>query len=283
MPARILVVEDNQENRELMTYLLTAFGHTVFAAQDGEEGLEAARRELPDLVLSDLQMPKVDGYELARSFRQDPRLATRPLVAVTSYAMRGDREKVLAAGFDAYISKPIVPEEFVNQVERFLDPAQHSLGPPILAGSDPLPGPMPYHATILAVDNSPVNLSLIQSTLEPFGYKVIRAASVNEAIAYARTRAPDLILSDLHMPDADGFDFFEAVRAEPSLKSVPFAIISSTFWPSSDLAQALNLGISRFILRPIEPLQLVEEIKACLAGCPKILAEENKRGNDFDS
>src|SRR5260221_12288833 len=113
MPARILVIEDNAENLELMTYLLTAFHHMVFTARDGEEGLEVARRELPDLILCDLQMPILDGYGVARALRQDARLARHPLVAITAFAMRGDRDRVLAAGFNGYISKPITPEEFV--------------------------------------------------------------------------------------------------------------------------------------------------------------------------
>ena len=268
MPARILVIEDNQENLDLMLYLLTAFGHTVFAAQDGDEGLQAARREVPDLVLTDLQMPRVDGYEVARAFRNDPRLTRCPLVAVTSYAMRGDRERVLAAGFDGYISKPIVPEEFVSQVESFLTAALHSEPHPAPVADRPSPAPGPFHKTILAVDNSSVNLSLIQSVLEPFGYKVIPVASVREAIDIARETVPDLILSDLHMPDSDGFHFFETMRADPKLKSVPFAIISSTFWPESDLSRALRLGVRKFIQRPIDPRQLLAEVEACLAESP---------------
>ena len=265
MPARILVIEDNVDSLELMTYLLSAFGHTVFAACDGEEGLEIARRELPDLVLSDLQMPKKDGYEVARALRKDLRLARQPLVAVTAFAMQGDRDRVLAAGFDGYISKPIVPEEFVGQVERFLAPGHHSIAQPALHSEGHNPAQVPYHTTILAVDNSPVNLSLVRNTLGPFGYKVITAATVHEALALARQNPPDLILSDLHMPDADGYDFFDAVRTEPNLKSIPFVIISSTIWPESDLSHTLSIGVNRFILRPIDPQQLVAEIGACLA------------------
>lgn len=265
MPARILVIEDNVDSLELMNYILTAFGHTVFTARDGEEGLETARRELPDLILSDLQMPKTDGYEVARALRKDPRLSMQPLVAVTAFAMHGDRARVLAAGFDGYISKPIVPEEFVGQVERFLAPDHRSIAHPALQSEGHNPAQIPYHTTILAVDNSPVNLTLVRNTLGPFGYKVITAATVREALALARENPPDLILSDLHMPDADGYDFFEAVRTEPTLKSIPFVIISSTIWPGSDLSRTLSIGVSRFILRPIDPQQLVSEIAACLA------------------
>jgi CheY-like chemotaxis protein len=118
--ALILIIEDNPTNMLLMAYLLNAFGHTVFESVSGEDGLATAKRELPELILSDLQMPGMDGYEVARQLKLDPRLNTVPLVAVTAYAMVGDRDKVLAAGFDGYIPKPINPETFVGEVEAFL-------------------------------------------------------------------------------------------------------------------------------------------------------------------
>ena len=120
MPARILIIEDNPTNLDLMTYLLQAFGHAPLTAWDGEEGLEAACREAPDLIICDVQLPKVDGYEIARWLKSHPHLCTLPLVAVTALAMVGDRDKVLAAGFDGYIAKPISPDTFVGEVEEFL-------------------------------------------------------------------------------------------------------------------------------------------------------------------
>jgi CheY-like chemotaxis protein len=122
-PARILLIEDNDENLELMTYLLEAFGHTVLTARDGRQGLDVASRDTPDLILCDLQMPKLDGFGVLREIRRDRRLAKTPLVAITAFAMRDDHDRVLAAGFDGYLAKPIVPEEFVGQVESFLSSA----------------------------------------------------------------------------------------------------------------------------------------------------------------
>jgi len=118
---------------------------------------------------------------------------------------------------------------------------------------------------ILVVDNSPVNLHMMHSTLEPFGYQVTSAASAKEGLEIASKNAPDLILSDLHMPEADGYDFLKAVRADPDLRAVPFAMISSTVWRDVDPGVALSLGASKFILRPIEPHKLIAEIEECLA------------------
>ncbi len=117
---RILIIEDNPENMELMTYLLTAFGHTPILAVDGEEGIQTAVRTIPDLILCDLSLPKKDGYEVAHFLRAEAALSRVPIIAVTASAMVGDRERVLAAGFDGYISKPISPETFVTEVERYL-------------------------------------------------------------------------------------------------------------------------------------------------------------------
>lgn len=120
MLARILVIEDNAASLELMTYLLKAFGYTTLVARDGEEGLKAAHQESLDLIICDIELPKLNGYEIARQLKRHPVLKAIPLVAVTAYAMVGDREKALAVGFDGYIPKPIEPELFVGQVEAFL-------------------------------------------------------------------------------------------------------------------------------------------------------------------
>jgi CheY-like chemotaxis protein len=121
MPKRILVIEDNPVNLELMTDLLDAFGFTVLAARDGSLGIELVRQEKLDLIICDMQMPGMDGYEVAAYLKRDPMLRRIPLVAVTALAMVGDREKVLAAGFDGYIDKPISPELFKKQIEGFME------------------------------------------------------------------------------------------------------------------------------------------------------------------
>jgi CheY-like chemotaxis protein len=121
--ARILIIEDNAANLELMTYLLDAFGHTVSVAYDGVEGLAALRANLPDLIICDVQLPNIDGYAVARCLKGDPARCHVPIVAVTALAMVGDRNRILASGFDGYIAKPINPEMFVRQVEAFLAPS----------------------------------------------------------------------------------------------------------------------------------------------------------------
>jgi CheY-like chemotaxis protein len=120
MSARILIIEDNATNMELMRYLLQAFGHTTLAASDGRQGLVAARYEMPDLIICDIHLPKLDGFGIVRKLKEDPCTRVLPVIAVTAHAMVGDRDKLLDAGFDGYICKPIEPELFVTQIDAFL-------------------------------------------------------------------------------------------------------------------------------------------------------------------
>jgi two-component system, cell cycle response regulator DivK len=125
MGHRILLIEDNERNRYLAAFLLRNRGHAVLEAVDGPEGIALAERERPDLILLDIQLPGLDGYEVARRLKRHPVLCAIPIVAVTSYAMAGDRDKALEAGCDGYIEKPIDPEIFASEVETFLRVGSH--------------------------------------------------------------------------------------------------------------------------------------------------------------
>ena len=121
--AKILLIEDNPNNRYLVSFLLEGRGYEVVLAHDGPAGIALARSIRPALILLDIQLPEMDGYEVARRLQADPASATIPIVAVTSFAMLGDRERALAAGCDGYIEKPIDPETFAAEVEVHLPDA----------------------------------------------------------------------------------------------------------------------------------------------------------------
>ncbi|MGH6648573.1 response regulator [Aquabacterium sp.] len=120
MTTCFLIIEDNAANMELVRYLLTFSGYEVLLARDGQQGLEIALREQPDLIICDLQMPGLDGYQVLEQLRSRPQGAQAIVIAVTAFSMPNDRQKVMTAGFNGYISKPIEPENFVNQIESFL-------------------------------------------------------------------------------------------------------------------------------------------------------------------
>jgi CheY-like chemotaxis protein len=105
----------------LTTFILEKHGHNVIQAWDGRQGIEAAAQNVPDLILLDIQLPEMDGYAVATSLKTNPLLAKVPIVAVTSYAMAGDKERILAAGCNGYIEKPINPETFIEQLSIFLE------------------------------------------------------------------------------------------------------------------------------------------------------------------
>lgn len=118
MNQTILLIEDNEQNRYLATFLLERHGYRVVAAPDGTRGVELARTLAPGLILLDIQLPTMDGYAVARALREIGSLRGTPIIAVTSYAMVGDREKALAAGCTGYIEKPINPDTFVAEIEH---------------------------------------------------------------------------------------------------------------------------------------------------------------------
>lgn len=120
MKRTILMIEDNVQNRYLATYLLEQRGYKVVSAEDGPSGIALAQTLVAELILLDIQLPLMDGYAVAQALRGVDALRSTPIVAVTSYAMPGDREKCLAAGCNGYIEKPINPETFVTEIERFL-------------------------------------------------------------------------------------------------------------------------------------------------------------------
>ena len=120
MAEKILFVEDNPQNRYLVTFLLEKSGFEVIAAEDGEEALRAVEEHTPALILMDIQLPKMDGYEATRRIKADPRFRDIPLVALTAHSMKGDRGKAIAAGCDDYITKPVDADGLVDHIRRLL-------------------------------------------------------------------------------------------------------------------------------------------------------------------
>lgn len=120
MSKTVLLIEDNEQNRYLTTFLLERHGYTVISAPDGMRGIELASKSAPDIILLDIQLPTMDGYAVAQALRQSEQLSQVPIIAVTSYAMVGDREKSLSAGCNGYIEKPINPDTFVSEIEQFM-------------------------------------------------------------------------------------------------------------------------------------------------------------------
>jgi len=117
---KILIIEDNEQNLYLLTFILEKNGYGVIQARDGRSGIELAIKNIPDLILLDIQLPVLDGYAVARELRKQQALYDVPIVAVTSYAMTGDRERTLEAGCTGYMEKPIDPLTFMEKIAQYL-------------------------------------------------------------------------------------------------------------------------------------------------------------------
>jgi two-component system, cell cycle response regulator DivK len=120
MKNKILVIEDNEQNMYLVNFILEKHGYQVIQAHNGLEGITQARQQQPDLILLDIQLPVMDGYAVARELRKNDALLNVPIIAVTSYAMAGDREHAMAAGCTGYIEKPIDPDTFIPEIGQYL-------------------------------------------------------------------------------------------------------------------------------------------------------------------
>ena len=251
-----------------MAYLLRAFGHETLEACDGAEGVGQASREKPDLILMDIHMPRMDGYELARILNEKSDGARIPIVAVTALAMVGDRDKILASGFSGYISKPIDPEKFAAQVNGYLGVVSQVSPQPAVKWEQPeapeKTAPDRNGFVVVVVDDQQANIDLLRGVLEPSGYEVVAALSAEAGFALAQRTRADLVISEVHMLLNDGHDFLLMMQTVPEMSGIPFVFLSSSVLSSQERDRAAALGAKKFISRPIDPQDLLDELRPLL-------------------
>ncbi|MBI4822464.1 MAG: response regulator [Deltaproteobacteria bacterium] len=236
MNRRVLVIEDNEQSLYLTTYILERDGFEVLSARDGLAGLELAKAERPDAVLLDIQLPGMDGYEVARTLRQIEPLANTPILAITACAMEGDRERAIEAGCDAHLEKPLNPEEFVREVARFLGVAPAK--------------------KILVIDDRDENRQQVRALFPTGGFRLMEASNGRDALALARRTPPDLVISDVLMPVMDGFTLCREWQQDPNLKPIPFVFFTGTYGDELDREHGLALGASAYLVRPQDNARL---------------------------
>ncbi len=168
-----------------------------------------AGKHMPDLILLDLQMPVMGGFAVIRELRKTPELSKLKVIAVTSFAMKGDREKALEAGFDEYVTKPIDTRKFVEIVKNILPSENMTLKKPI----------------ILCVDDGPANLKLLENILVPRGYEVVSAANGEDALLKIKTRTIDLVLLDLMLPGMDGLQVSRKIKDNKKYRNIPIIML----------------------------------------------------------
>lgn len=266
MPAHIYLVEDTADTLRMMTWLLQSSGHRVSGFVNAEPAIAAAVTDRPDLILMDIQLAGgIDGYQALVRLRADHRLDAIPTIAVTAFAMVGDREQALRKGFAGYLSKPVDPYTFVAQVDQNL--------PPHLHGSPAGPAPEPVTSEpagvargtgfgavrashVLVVDDLPSNNEMLASILQPHGYSVAGTSTIAAALAAARTDRPDLILSDIHLRHESGWDLRRQLLGDPLLAGIPFAFTTATAADRDDVGESVEV-----IRRPIDPVAFLSTVR----------------------
>lgn len=284
---QVLIVDDNAANLKVARFALEGEGYEVRTATDGEEALEVLREFHPRLILMDIQLPGVDGLELTRRLKADPRTSGTVVVAVTAYAMKGDREKALNAGCDGYITKPLDPILLPGQIAAYLrdsgvlpplgaptlanPSAEHHVGGPIGASATELlraaRDPQSTPQAILVVEDNPTTRKMFRVALESAGYEVLDAADARTALEIAVRRPPDLIIQDLILPDMDGLDLVRSLRKQVGDARVPI-FCASGFLSRLDEARALKDGFSAVLVKPVDPIYLLSVVRAHLATSP---------------
>ena len=240
---RVLVVEDNPLNLKLVRDVLGAAGYDVVAAASGEEGLQVATEQPPDLVLMDLQLPGIDGVETMLRMRAGPVPDDVPVIAVTAFAMAGDQVNAARAGFDGYIEKPISVRGLVNDVQDL----------PRGGATDDHDPP-----TILAVDDQPPNLRLLKAVLEPHGYQVVSTSSGLEALAMLEDHDVDMVLLDVVMPGLDGYEVCRRIRAGERTAYLPVVMITAS--GGQQRRAALEAGADDFVTKPFDQSELLARV-----------------------
>ena len=248
---KILVVEDNEITRKMLRVTLQAESYDVLEAGDAASALELAPEVRPDLVLQDLRLPDMDGFDLLARLRALPALADIPVIAVSGFVSRLEEARASSIGFTDFLVKPVQPSELIRAVQTHL-PNQ-----PPLAGAG-------RGRRLLLADDDPVQRKLGRLRLEMQGFRVQTAGDGLEALELARSNAFDVVVSDVLMPRLDGFGLCLAIRQDRDLARVPVVLCSNTYLESEDEALARQMGASAFVVRTADMASVTDAVLGAL-------------------
>jgi len=275
MSARILIIEDNQANMDLMTYLLQAFGHCPLCATDGEMGVAMAISEKPDLILSDLHLPKLDGLGVVAQLRDNPATRAIPVLAASALPVTDGCAALRRAGFSGCLPKSLEPDVLIPALESFLPahlragstpamPASSASAPVPAAAGSPATEAAAGRARVLLLDAAPENAGLVAAILAHSGYTVSCASNPMDAGALMDSHDYDVVLCELGLLEAGRLAFLgDALEMAPGL---PVLVIRPD---DEDDLSALGAGRRRSVLsHPLDPQQLVAAIDGLLGQAP---------------
>ena len=275
---KLLLVEDNEMNRDVLSRRLMRKGFTVELALNGEEALEKAVEELPDLILMDLSLPIMDGWEATRRLKADEKTASIPIIALTAHAMSGDRAKAIEAGCDDYDTKPLDFPRLLTKIESLLSIQQSEAqqdnpsvkpvspqAPPTFRSDSELKS-KPEGASrgrVLVVDDNSDNRDLLIRRLEKNGFEFDIAENGEEALKALEESSFDLVLLDIMMPIMDGYQVLQQMKADTGFRHIPVIVISASQELSS-IVKCIEMGADDYLPKPCDQILLKARIDACI-------------------
>jgi CheY-like chemotaxis protein len=256
-PGTVLLVEDNPITRKLVRFTLEKQGFTLVEAPDAKRALELFPQHEIALVLQDLCLPDMDGFDLLAKLRALPGARDIPILVFSGMLSSQDEARMSSAGFDDFISKPVEPSRLVQIVRSYL---------PLTQGADG--DAMGKGRRLIIADDDPVQRKLVGFRMEKVGFEVVLAADGTEALAQARRARPDAILSDVLMPGLDGFGLCLELRKDPALAKIPVVLTTNSYVEPTDQALARRAGANALVLRTPELREVLEALRASLSSQP---------------
>ena len=255
-PHRIMVVEDNSATRRMVIKALQRNGHDVLEAPDGKTARELMQRWHPRVVLQDLMLPDADGFELVGELRELAEGTDVSILAFSGFVSEFDEGRVSSVGFDDIIAKPIAPSRLVPIIEAHL-PVPVPKGNRIGTGR-----------RVIIADDDPMQLKLASFRLARLGFEIEAVGDGRAALVAARRRMPDVLISDVMMPELDGFGLAMAIRQDPALKTLPVLLVTSSYVEPADRELARRAGANDLLPRTPELAELLDALGATLTSVP---------------
>jgi len=249
--ASILVVDDEEQNRDILSRRLVKEGYTVTVSDGGKEALDMLRLERYDLVLLDIMMPGIDGYEVLKRIRSEPVLHNTPVIMVTALSDTSSIKRCLALGATDYVGKPFELTFLKSRIRQAMQ-AMSNLRRANAAADTAT-------AAVLVVEDDEVNRDLLVRRLTKAGYTTHAAGSGAEALSLINEHHYDLILLDIMMAQMDGYQVLQKIRLREAYKNIPIIMISA-LGDASSIARCMELGADDYIMKPYNATILNERV-----------------------
>ncbi|OWK45318.1 response regulator [Fimbriiglobus ruber] len=234
----ILYTEDNKINRDMLSRRLERKGYRVLTAENGSDGVAQATAHKPDLILMDMSMPVMDGWEATRRLKGNPETKPIPVIALTAHAMLGDRERAMEAGCDDYEMKPIDLDRLLIKIEALISDAAAAVAA------------VPQILSLLIVDDNKLNREVLGRRLKRPEYKILEARSGREALDVVQKGGIDLVLLDSMMPEMTGLEVLQVIRAEYTIIDLPVIMVTAKE-QTEEVVAALEAGANDYVTKPL--------------------------------